>query len=97
MRMILHSVSDYIRDFVESSIVLFVQRVEYSPLDRLQSILELGNCSIANDVRGVLKKIIVYEVLQRIFGQMQLCGFRRHRRSSDNRFAASDGFAFGNS
>ena len=56
-RMILHRMPNDVCDFIEPAIILFVQRMQDPALNRLQSVFELGNRAIANDIGGVLKEV----------------------------------------
>ena len=78
----MHRMPDDIGDFVESAIILLIQGMQDPALDRLQSIFELRNRSLPDDIRGVLEEIVIHEILERIFGKVQQCGIRRHGKLS---------------
>jgi len=71
MRVILHSVPDNVGDFVEPAVIFLVQCVQDPPLDRLQAVFELRNRPVPDYVGCVLDEVVVNEVLQWIFGQVQ--------------------------
>ena len=65
VRMILHRVTDHVRDFDKTSVIFFVQRPQDAPLHRLQTIGEIRNRAVANDVTGVFEKAGVNASMQR--------------------------------
>jgi pilus assembly protein TadC len=79
MGMVLHAMSDNVGNLIESAIILFVERMQNTPLDRFQAILQLGDRPVTNDVRSVLDEIFVDQILERIFGQVKCGRILRHR------------------
>src|SRR5574344_1943564 len=91
MRMVLHALSDNIGDFMELAVVYFKQCVENAALYRLESVLKLRNCTVANDVACVFDEVLVKNIFYKchfnfptlcvyICGQMffdELASFRR--------------------
>ena len=66
MRMILHRVADDVSNLIEPAIILLVQGMQDSTLNRLQSVFQLRNRPISNDIGSVLEEIIIDQILQRI-------------------------------
>ena len=54
--MILHRVPDDVGDFVEASVILFLERVEDASLDRLEPVVDVRDSPLKNDVTGVVEK-----------------------------------------
>ena len=50
MRMILHAVSDYIRDLDESSVICLEKRMHDSALDRLETIYQIRYGPVSDDI-----------------------------------------------
>ena len=65
MRVVLHRVAHHIGDLDEASVVLFLECVQDTTLDRLETIGHIGNGSFADDVRGILQEVEVDQVGQR--------------------------------
>ena len=53
MRMVFHGVSDDIGNFMKFSVVHLPERMEYTPLDRFQPVIYMGNGSVFDDIGGV--------------------------------------------
>ena len=59
VRMILHCVTDDIGDFDEAPVILLMQRPENAPLHRLQTVGEIRNRAVADDVAGIIQKAAI--------------------------------------
>ncbi len=64
VRMILHRVPNDIGDLDEPPVVLLMQRPEDAPLHRLQTVGEIRNRTIADDVAGVIQKPAIHARVQ---------------------------------
>jgi hypothetical protein len=72
--MILHAMPHDVGHFVKSPVILLVERVQDPALYRLQPVFKLRNGPIPDDVRSILEEILVDQILQWIFGQMEKRG-----------------------
>ena len=71
MRMILHRVTDDVGDLDETSVILLVQRPHDAPLHRLETVGEIRDRAVADDIAGVFEKAFVHTRVQtaaRLFG-----------------------------
>ena len=62
MRVIFHALTDDVCDFVKFAVVRFEERMEDSPLYRLQSVDEFGNRTVSDNVACILDKIAVEKI-----------------------------------
>src|SRR5690606_23060732 len=67
VRVILGAVSCNGLNLDEFSIIFFMKGPENTALNRLQSVGEIWNCAVANDVAGVFEKARVDPAMQRQF------------------------------
>ena len=75
MRVILHSISHYIGDLIETSVVKLLHRMEYTPLHRLQAVLYMRHGTLKNYIRRIIEKPILVHSRQ-----MGILFFRNHVR-----------------
>ena len=54
-----------------TAVIIPVQRKQDAPLHRLEPVVEVGDGAVANDVRRVLQKILIHEMLERAFARRQ--------------------------
>jgi hypothetical protein len=92
VRMILHRVSDDVGDLDEAPVVLLLQRPEDATLHRLQTVLEIRNRAVANDVGRVLEKVRVDAAVER---EIDLARRERHMRDGRHFFGLHMGFRGG--
>ncbi len=64
VRMILHRVTDDVGDLDETSVIFFVQRPKNAPLHRLQTVREIRNRAVADDVAGIIQKPAIHARVQ---------------------------------
>ncbi len=62
MRVILHGVAHYIGHFDEAPIVFFLQRMQDTTLDWLETVGHIGNGPFANNIGGILQEVKVNQV-----------------------------------
>ena len=79
MRMILHRVTDDVRDLRVASVVLLVQRVHDAALHGLESVLQRGNRARADDIRRILAEVEVKKIPHRTDARQARLGGRRWR------------------
>ncbi len=82
VRMELHGVAHDVGDLDEAAVVVLVQRIENAALDGLESVLDLGDGAVADDIGGVLQKIAVHEAVQGAVAEVFLVHGRGGRRRS---------------
>ncbi len=72
VRVELHAVADDVGDFDEFAVVVLLQRKQDAPLHGLKPVVEVGDGAVADDVGGILQKILVHEPLEWAFaGRLQ--------------------------
>ena len=80
--MILHRLANDVGDLHEAPVVRLVQRPQNAPLHRLQTVREIRNGAVANDVAGVVKKAAVHALMQRLLNvpwyEWAMHDLRRH-------------------
>ena len=65
MRVVLHRMAHHVGDFDEASVVLFLECIEDTTLDRLETVGDVGNGPFADDIGSVLQKVEVDQFGQR--------------------------------
>ena len=63
MRVILHTVADYVRDLVKLAVIHLKKRMEDPSLDRLEPVLEIGDGPVLDYIGCVFEKVIVEYLL----------------------------------
>ena len=63
--MILHRVAHDIGDFDEASVVLILECMQDTTLDRLETIGYIGNGPFADDIGGILQKVEIDQISKR--------------------------------
>ncbi len=69
--MVLHRVADHVGDLDEAAVILLRERVHDPPLHRLEAVRQVGNGAFADDVGGVLQKVVVHHAPERT-GRMRM-------------------------
>ena len=77
VRMILGGVTDDVGDFGETTVIALVHRPEDAALNGLQSVRQIRDGAIANDVAGVFEKAGVDAAMERL---LDLAGIERSMR-----------------
>ena len=97
--MILHRMADDVGDLDEAPVILLVQSPENAPLHRLQSVRQIRNRTVADDIARVIQKPAIYAGVQ---AHAEFFRIERLVRDGFNRFGddvlfavAFGGFLFG--
>ena len=64
MGMVFHGVTHDVGHLVETAVVQLTHRVEDTSLHRLQSVLQRGNGTVQNHIRGIVEKPILEHTLK---------------------------------
>ena len=75
MRVKLHGVTDDVGHFVVASIVEAAHRVQNASLHRFQSIVDVGNGTFQDHVRGIIQKPILIHARQ-VIGHLRIAFHR---------------------
>ena len=59
VRMIAHGLTDNISDLLESPVIHLKKRVNDTPLNRLQAVLQIRNSPVTDNIRSVFNKVLV--------------------------------------
>ena len=54
VRVILHAVADDIGNLMELSVIHLKKRMQNTPLYRLEAVLYVGNCTVTDNITGIL-------------------------------------------
>ena len=68
VRVILHRVTDDVGDLVEASIVFLLQRMQDATLNGFQTIIDMRDCPLENDIAGIVEKPVGIHSLEGILG-----------------------------
>ncbi len=75
--MVLHGFARDVGDFHEAAVINAMEGPENAALDRLQTVRQVRDGAVADDVGGVIEKAAVHAAMQ---GQLDLAGNKRTRR-----------------
>ena len=64
MGMQLHGFTYHVGDLLETAVIHIVKRLQDSALDRLQAVINIRDCPLFNDIRGILDEVFIKELVE---------------------------------
>lgn len=68
MRMVLHGVSDDVCDLIVSSVVHLLHGMEYAPLHRFQSVVDMWDSTLQDNVARIVEEPVLVHPRQMVHG-----------------------------